>query len=54
MIKEEKETRVDKYNHFEFFLYFLEQSEEDLTSISDEIYEKLKLLNYEKEMLSNK
>jgi len=30
------------------------QSDEDLTAISEEIYEKLKLLNYEKEMLSHK
>mmetsp|Transcript_37968 Transcript_37968/g.34005 ORF Transcript_37968/g.34005 Transcript_37968/m.34005 type:complete len:102 (+) Transcript_37968:27-332(+) len=30
------------------------QTDEDLTTISEEIYEKLKLLNYEKEMLSHK
>lgn len=30
------------------------QSEEDLTAIAEEIYDKLKLLNYEKDLLSNK
>jgi len=49
---------VEKVPRFDLFqLSFLSnffQSDEDLTAISEEIIEKLKLLNYEKEFLSHK